>query len=287
MNRTILICLCLSLCSGCAKLSKFDGQYESASKDIFLKADINEQLIYKGNDVIIRAVSLDMNAPEGPVLVFSGKNMSNRECVVTLKYCSVNNIMIEPDFKMIIEPSGDAMAEAVFPERFLLTTGIQTFSSISFIARIADASDSRKYIDTDQINILTSMSGKYTQKKEFTGTQIVDSNGVRLIVGRNPDFNSPLNRQIYIYADNSSSEDIVLEIKELRVNGIKMEPFFIETICAGKTSWAPLTFRDSDIVENGIISIEELVISFRVVSVFGTIIDTDGCQILFNQETAV
>jgi hypothetical protein len=263
-----------------------DSANSDAPKEVFIKADITEQLIFDNRDIIIKAVSLDMNAPTGPALKFYGENSTELDRLVTLKYCSVNDIMVEPEFEMSLNAKGTAQAEAIFPKRLLVTAGIETFSSISFSLHIAEPSESGSYVESDQFNMITSMTGSYEQKHGFTGSRIADANGVKIMIGRKPDPEAALGKQIYIYIDNSLSEDIVIETKRVCIDGIELQPLFISTVCAGKECWAPLTFQDSEIIENGIVDINELTISFKALNIFGVIIDTDDCRIIFDNENS-
>jgi len=284
---TLVISIIVSLLTGCTKTGNLDKVYLTSiedvfiTEDVFINADIEEQLVFDNHGITIKAVSLNMNADEGPTLVFSGTKTVDTEHIVKLKYCSVNNIMIEPKFEMRLNSIDEITAEAVFPKKLLLTADIKTFSSISFIIHIADASNNN-FINSNQINIITTMSGEYAQKHEFPGAPIIESNGVTIMIGKKADSEASLSKQIYIYIDNTLSEDIVVETKETSINGIEMDPMFFETVCAGKKSWACLSFRDSEIVENGIVNIDELIISFRVFNIFGPIIDSDCSRVKFS-----
>ena len=279
----ITVSMCLCMLTGCTKTNKLNEEHTEAPEDLFLNADIDGQTVYDSQNIVIKAVSLSMNSPGGPSLRFSGENKTYNDRVVTIKNCSVNNIMIEPAFEMKINTQSEAEADAVFPGRLLLTADIKTFSGISFYLRIADASDSKNYVESDQYNMFTSMTGKYTQKFDFPGALIADDKGVSIKIGRIADPEAPLGKQIYIYTDNSTSSDIIVEAKDTKVNGIDMDPLFFTTVGAGKKSWAPLIFHDSDIVKNGVVSIDDLIISLRAISIYGVVIDTGACRVVFEQ----
>jgi len=281
------ICICVCLFAGCAKTDALDGDIVTAEKDIFTDADIQEQTVYDGQGLTIKAVSLDMNAPDGPTLMLSGENRTGAARVVTIRNCSVNNIMAAPVFEMKIGPNGDASSGAVFSGDLLEVAGIRTFTGISFVLRIAGASEAEGYFDTDQFNMFTSMSGKYTQKYDFPGAVIADADGVIIKIGRVADDKAVLGKQIYIYIDNSTSTDITVESTDTRVNGIPIDPMFFAAVGAGKKCWAPLVFQDSDIVKNSVESIDDLVISLRAVSIYGTIADTGACQVTFSRPDTI
>ena len=284
---SLLMCICISLFIGCAKIDEPEETPTPADtpKNLFLDAEIQEQTVYDGQEMVITAVSLEMNAPEGPVLKFSGENKTDKGYVITIRNCSVNNIMIEPKFEMKMGSKGAVTADAVFSGRFLLIADIRTFSGISFCLRIADAFDSQNYIETDQYNMLTSMTGKYTQKYDFPGALIADSNGIKIKIGRVADSKALMGKQIYIYIENPTSTDIFVETKETLVDGIEIDPMFFAFVGAGKKSWAPLTFQHSDIIKNGLESIDDLVVSLRAISIYGTIVDTGACRIVFEQKS--
>jgi len=277
--------LSISLLAGCTKIDRPETDYTSAPADSFIDADIEAQTVCDNRNIQIKTVSLNMNAPEGPTLTFSGDNRSDADQVVTIRNCSVNNIMMEPKFEMDMYSGCVASGEAVFPDYLLQTAGIQTFSSISFILRITDASDNESYFDTDQFNMFTSMTGKYTQKYDFSGALIAERNGVTIKIGRIADAKAAFGKQIYVYIDNTTSIDIAVETVETMIDDIEIDPMFFVTVGAGKKSWAPLTFQDSDIIKNSIESIDNLTISLKVSGIYGTIIDTGACQVIFGQKS--
>ena len=283
-HKTVLICIIICLCAGCVKSDKTTSEEPpvNASEGLFKDADIHEQLIYDSPEIVIKALSLHMNTESGPVLLIFGENKSDVDYIVTIKNSSVNNIIVEPEFEMKLNSNANVISRMVFPEEYLLTANVETFSSISFTINITDANGIS--FDTDQANIITSMTGVYLQKFSFPGSVVVDTNGVKISVMKKTNEEAVLSKQIYLYIDNSLPEDIIIETKETLINGIELESMFFHTVYAGKKSIARLSLRDSDIIENGIVSIEELIISFRVFSIFGTIINVEGCQITFDKE---
>jgi len=272
----------LSIFISCSRSNASDDIFADALEPVFLHAEIDEQVIYDDNDIIIKALALNMNAEQGPTLVLSAENNSDVDRHVTIVNSSVNNIMVEPQFEMFLYSDRPAISRAVFPRRLLLTANIETFFDISFAVHLAEMDNSENSIETGQIDLHTSMTGRYSQSHEFEGYQVLNAEGVIIRIGKSTE--SVLSQQIYVFIENSLTEDIFVETVMTAINGIEMDPMFFEKVSAGKKRLTFITFRDSDIVENGIVSIDELTISLEVSSILGPIVSTDENRIVFGME---
>jgi len=266
----------------CGRSNTTNDLFADSLLPVFMHAEIEEQVIYDDNDIIIKALSLNMNAEEGPILVLSAENNSDVDRHITIKNSSVNNIMIEPQFEMFLYSEIPVISGVIFPRRALETANIETFSDISFAVHLAEIDNTENSIESAQINLRTSMAGRYSQSHEFEGYPVVSAEGVTIKIGKSNE--SVLSQQIYVYIENSLTEDIFVETVNAAINGIEMDPMFFERVNAGKKRWTCLTFRDSDIVRNGIVSIEELTISLEVSSILGPFIITEENRIVFGME---
>ena len=272
----------LTIFISCSRSNSTDGTFADALEPVFLHAEIDEQVIYADSDITIKVLSLNMNAEAGPTLVLSAENNSDVDRHVTLRNSSVNSIMVEPQFEMFLYSDRPAISRAVFPRRLLQTANVETFYNISFAIHLAEIDDAENSIESRQIDLRTSMTGRYSQSHEFAGYPVVDAEGIVIKIDKSTE--SILSQQIYIIIENTLTEDIFVEAVNTAINGIEMDPMFFEIVSAGKKRWTCLTFRDSDIIENGIITIDELTISLEVSSILGPILSTDENTIVFGME---
>ena len=277
----VMTCILIMFIS-CGRSNTADDFFADALVPIFMHAEIDEQVIYDDNDIIIKALFLNMNAEEGPILVLSAENNSDVDRHVTIKNSSVNSVMIEPQFEMFLYSENPTTSGVVFPRRALQTANIETFSDISFAVHLAEIDNIENSIESEQINLRTSMTGRYSQSHEFEGYPVVSAEGVTIKISKSTE--SVLSQQIYVYIENSLSEDIFVETVTAAINGIEMDPMFFERVSAGKKRWSCLAFRDNDIVGNGIVTIDELTISLEVSSILGPIISTDENTIVFGMD---
>jgi hypothetical protein len=94
---------------------------------------------------------------------------------------------------------------------------------------------------------------------------------------------SALGKNVYMYAENNTDEAIVLETKDVKANGAELTHYFVRTIKPGMKLCELVTFRDADMVANGIVTIEELSMGFVATSPYGVEVDTDPVQLTFTQ----
>jgi hypothetical protein len=268
----------VTLLAGCADEKKLERE----SKYGFMHAAIQEKVLYDMNDLKITAVALNMLPDSGPTLVLSVENLSEKRYGIKLKNSSVNGYMIYDDKEYTIPKGFNDNIEVIFNPLALNAAGIVTFTEMNIGFQISEVADESLY-ESDPVIVTTSMYGKYIQKYQFSGSVVINEGGLVIKVASMKQDDALFGKQIYIYVENNTENPISLETKDVSVNGIELPHYFIREIGAGKRACEPITFHDSDLVTNGVASIDELIMGFKAFSPYGSVVDTQRYKMLFSE----
>ena len=97
----------------------------------------------------------------------------------------------------------------------------------------------------------------------FEGETLVDRDSVK-IVGLGVSEDSPLSAEIILYIENNTGKTISVYNDDFAVNGFMQTSFFGCEIAAGKKIVTDIDVLKSQLEENGINSIDNVELSFRV-----------------------
>ena len=109
------------------------------------------------------------------------------------------------------------------------------------------------------------------------GSELYNENGIK-IVGKTVDENSFWGTAILLYVENTSGNNIGINVDNMSINGFMMSPLFSTTVYDGKKSIDAITVFSSDLEENGIESIDEVELKFHIYNAdsYDTIADSDA-----------
>lgn len=84
--------------------------------------------------------------------------------------------------------------------------------------------------------------------------------------------------EVKLLVENTSSQSVTVQLRDVSVNGIMMEPMFSTDVAAGKKVNDSITFMNSEFEEAGITIIQNMEFSFHV-------FDTESWDTVFDSET--
>ena len=67
-----------------------------------------------------------------------------------------------------------------------------------------------------------------------------------------------------VFLENKTDKELMFTLEDTSVNGFMCDPFWAETVVAGKKSNTTISWFDSDFQENGIESVEDITFTLRV-----------------------
>ena len=95
------------------------------------------------------------------------------------------------------------------------------------------------------------------------GTELYNDGGIR-IIGKTVDENSFWGTAILLYIENQSGNNVGISVDDLSINGFMFTPYFSTTVYDGKKCIDDITIMSSELEENGIESIDEVELKFRI-----------------------
>ena len=109
------------------------------------------------------------------------------------------------------------------------------------------------------------------------GQELYNANGVR-IVGKTVDENSFWGTAILLYIENTSGQNVGINVDNMSINGYMMTPLFSTTVYDGKKAIDDITILSSDLEANGITSVDQVEIKFHIYNAesYDTIADSDA-----------
>lgn len=93
------------------------------------------------------------------------------------------------------------------------------------------------------------------------GTELYNQNGIK-IVGKTVDENSFWGTAILLYIENTSGENVEINVDNMSVDGFMLSPIFSTTVYNGKKAIDDITLLQSDLEENNITSIDQVELQF-------------------------
>ena len=109
------------------------------------------------------------------------------------------------------------------------------------------------------------------------GQELYNADGVR-IVGKTVDENSFWGTAILLYIENTSGQNVGINVDNMSINGYMMTPLFSTTVYDGKKSIDDITIMSSDLEANGITSVDQVELKFHIYNAesYDTIADSDA-----------
>ena len=125
--------------------------------------------------------------------------------------------------------------------------------------------------------IQTSAYDSMDTTPDDTGLELYNENGIR-IVGKTVDENSFWGTAILLYCENTSGQNVGINVENMSINGFMMTPYYSADVYDGKKSIDEITILSSELEDNGIESIEEVELKFHIydLDTYETIADSDA-----------
>ncbi|MCQ2286494.1 MAG: hypothetical protein MJZ76_06445 [Bacteroidales bacterium] len=247
------------------------------------EVSITETVLLDENGVKITAKGMNKGL-FGPSIKLLLENNTDKSLTVQTRKSSVNGYMVETMFSADVAAGKKANEELVFMQSDLKSAGISDIADMEFAFHVFDSNSWTTYLDTDLISIKTSVADGFVYSFDNSGQTAYTGNGFEIVIkGISED--SILGTGVVVYIDNTSAEDICVQVRDVSVNGFMIDPFFSEDVSAGKHSIGTITILSSDLQKNDITKIEDIELSFHIFneSTWRDIVNTDAVKITFNK----
>ncbi len=244
---------------------------------------IEQTVLLDEGGVKITAKSLDMDSLFGPEIKLLIENNSGKNLTVQCRNVSVNGYMIEPMMSADVVNEKKVNDSLTFMSSDLDACGITDIADIELSFHIFTTDDWEDYLDTDQIQIKTSIADTYKYTFDDSGDVAYNANGIKIIIKGLAKDASIFGPSIVVYIENNTDKAFTVQSRDISINGFMIEGMFSCEVMPGKKAVDTITFIESDLEENEIISIENVELYFHVFDTesWDDIVDTEVVKISF------
>jgi len=253
---------------------------DSSSKD---DVTVEEQVIFEQNAIRITAKSLAYDSFWGPSLKLLIENDSDKNITVQIRDSVINGVMIDGSISCEVAAGKKANDEIVYMQGELDTAGIEIIKDIQFKFHIFETESWDTIIDSETLVLSTTANPAYVQTYDDSGFVALDKDGFKLVVKKLENEESFWGADIYVYIENNSEKNAVIQVRDVSVNGFMIDPIFSCEVLSKMKAYDTITFLESDLEDNNIDAIDELEMSFHIFSFedMESILDSEIVKISF------
>ncbi len=254
---------------------KEDKKEETKSEAIAIT--IEEQVLLDQNDLKITAKEYVEDSIWGPGVKVLIENNSDKNLGISCGALIVNNYMVSDLFSKTVAPGKKANENIYFLSADLKNAGIHTVGQIELFFHIFDGDTYSTIFDSDFVTIKTSAYDSMEVVKMDDGQELYNDGGIK-IIGKYVDETSLWGTAVLLYIENTAGKNIVVQADDMSINGFIVTPYFSSTVYDGKMALDDITIMKSDLETNGITSVDEIELKFKILDPdsFQTIATTDA-----------
>lgn len=225
------------------------------------EASVEETVIYDKNDIVVTVKGLEESLFYGAEFNVLIENNSDVNILVQTRNTSINGFMMDPLFSCEVAAGKKANDSISFMSSDLEIAGISTIQSLELNLYVVDA-DTWDEIDESDVILIETDAVDYVQKIDDSGKLAYEDDEIRIIVKTLESEESFWGSELYLFIENKSDKNIIVQTRDCSVNGFMIDPLFSCEVAKGKMAYDSLTFMEADLEDNDIIEIETIEVSF-------------------------
>ena len=235
----------------------------AAEKSEGVDVSIEEQVLVDQDGIKITALEYVKDSIWGDGIKVLIENETDKDVMVGCNALIVNDYMINDLFASEVAAGKKSNETIYLSSSELKAAGIDTVGRIEIYFHVYDTDSYDKIFDSDCVTIETSAIDSIDMTANDEGTELYNDGGIR-IIGKTVDENSFWGTAILLYIENQSGNNVGISVDDLSINGFMFTPYFSTTVYDGKKCIDDITIMSSELEENGIESIDEVELKFRI-----------------------
>lgn len=235
----------------------------AAEKSEGVDVSIEEQVLVDQNGIKITALKYVKDSIWGDGIKVLLENETDKDVMVGCNALIVNDYMINDLFASDVAAGKKSNETIYLSSSELKAAGIDTVGRIEIYFHVYDSDSFDNIFDSDCVTIETSAIDSIDMTANDEGTELYNDGGIR-IIGKTVDENSFWGTAILLYIENQSGNNVGISVDDLSINGFMFTPYFSTTVYDGKKCIDDITIMSSELEENGIESIDEVELKFRI-----------------------
>lgn len=237
---------------------------------------INEQVLVDQDGIKITATEYVTDSIWGDGIKLLVENNSVKDYTIGCEALIVNDYMITDLFSADVAAGKKSNEVMYLSSTELKAAGIDTVGQIEMYFHAYDSNWDNLFKNVYS-KLETSEFANMDTTPNDEGQELYNANGVR-IVGKTVDENSFWGTAILLYIENTSGQNVGINVDNMSINGYMMTPLFSTTVYDGKKSIDDITIMSSDLEANGITSVDQVELKFHIYNAesYDTIADSDA-----------
>ena len=248
----------------------------TGTDQILADESINEQILVDQDGIKITATEYVTDSIWGDGIKLLVENNSDKDYTIGCDALIVNDYMITDLFSADVAAGKKSNEVMYLSSTELKAAGIDTVGQIEMYFHAYDSNWDNLFKNVYS-KLETSEFANMDTTPNDEGQELYNANGVR-IVGKTVDENSVWGTAILLYIENTSGQNVGINVDNMSINGYMMTPLFSTTVYDGKKSIDDITIMSSDLEANGITSVDQVELKFHIYNAesYDTIADSDA-----------
>lgn len=185
------------------------------------------------------------------------ENNSTENVVIQTRYAAVNGAMIYPILSVEVVAGKKANDAISFFQTDLESAGISTIQTVEIVVVALNSETYETLYESVPVTLQTNAAGE-TQRFDDSGFVALEQEGVRLVVQGITEEDSFFGKEIVVFIENNTGRNITIQLRDVSVNGIMLDPLFSCDVVDGKIAYSTISFMKEDLESNGIGQIDTL-----------------------------
>lgn len=214
----------------------------------------------------------------GYVLKTVIENKSDEDYFYSIDSCSINGVSVDAFFYAEVKAGKKAVEKVEISDFVLEGTGIGEYTDIEMEISVAkdilEAPVAERTVHYYPQG--ADKAAKFVRQPAATDKILVDNAYITLTavgMGHDDEYEAT---EVHLYLENKSDKDLTIEAESVSVNDIMLDPYYYDTVAAGKVKFSVLSWDDYELEEKEIEKIERVEMN---ISGYG---ETDYLDILEN-----
>lgn len=250
--------------------SGISGTFKDPAKDdgYMALADFQEIVVEDNEDCAIRITGIEPDSIWGYSLKVLLENKSvDKTFMFSVVSAAINGVSADPFFASEVAPGKKANETISFITDELEKNGIGDFTHIQLDFNVYDSNDwTAESIAVASANVYPygeENAVSFTRTPQSTDVVLVDNDQISVTVtGFEQDEIWGYTANLYVV--NKTDVPVMVTADEVSVNGFMVDPFFADSVPAGKCAFTSMSWSDSALEENSIPQVETIEFILRV-----------------------
>lgn len=268
----LVLTLSLSACGGATDTNYGTNPSQSENNKHENNTDKNEisfaeVVVVDNGECLIKITGIEPDNLWGYTLKAQLENKSaDKTYMFSVESAAINGVQCDPLFASEVAAGKKAMEEIHFSDDELKENGVGDFTDIELTFRVYDSNDwTADAVAKETVHVYPygeDKAVKFVREAQASDKVLVDNEYVTVIVtGYEND--EIWGYTVNLFLLNKTDKEVMFSVDEASVNGFMADPFYANSVTAGKCAFSSMSWSDTTLAENGITEVKEIEFKLR------------------------